>query len=78
MLLPSLLLALTFLLSSPTVLSWVIPLENHAGILYRFTPASSNETEELLALAEVRQLYHLANFRRIEHSVSCVDGICGK
>ncbi|KAI0254492.1 hypothetical protein BJV78DRAFT_1184679 [Lactifluus subvellereus] len=57
MLLPSLLLAYAFLLYSPTVLScqWAIPLENDAGILYRFTPASSDETEELLAWAELRE-----------------------
>jgi hypothetical protein len=48
MLLPSL------LFYTAVLFSWAIPLDDDSGILYRFSPASSNETEELLSWAEVR------------------------
>jgi hypothetical protein len=54
MLLPSRLLALTLLFHTAVLFSWAIPLDDDSGILYRFSPASSNETEELLSWAEVR------------------------
>ena len=54
MLLPSRLLAITLLLHTAVLFSWAIPLDDDSGILYRFSPASSNETEELLSWAEVR------------------------
>ena len=53
MLLPSRLLAFTLLFYSAVLFSWAIPLDDDSGILYRFYPASSNETEELLSWAEV-------------------------
>jgi hypothetical protein len=56
MLLLSLLLAFTLLHYSPALRSWAIPLESDGGVLYRFSPTSSNETEELLGWAEVREL----------------------
>ena len=54
MLLPSRLLAFTLLFYTAVLFSWAIPLDDDSGILYRFSPASSNETEELLSWAEVR------------------------
>ncbi|KAH9975486.1 hypothetical protein BGW80DRAFT_1251030 [Lactifluus volemus] len=54
MLLLSLSLAFTLLYYSSALRSWAIPLESDGGILYRFSPTSSNETEELLAWAELR------------------------
>ena len=55
MLLPSRLSAFALLFYT-AILSWAIPLDDDSGILYRFSPASSNETEELLSWAEVRLL----------------------
>ena len=54
MLLPSRLLAFTFLFYTALLFSWAIPLDDDSGILYRFSPASGEETEELLSWAEVR------------------------
>ena len=48
MLLPSL------LFYTAVLFSWAIPLDDDSGILYRFSPSSSNETKELLSWAEVR------------------------
>ena len=53
MLLPSRLLAFTLLFYTAVLFSRAIPLGEDSGILYRFSPASSNETEELLSWAEV-------------------------
>ena len=41
-------------LCSSFYLSLAIPLEGDDGVLYRFSPTSSNETDELVAWAEVR------------------------
>src|SRR5260370_13283847 len=49
-------LAFTLLLYASVLFSWAVPLDDHSGILYRFSPASSSETEELLSWAEVRPL----------------------
>ena len=54
MLLPSRLLAFTLPFYTAVLFSWSIPLDDDSGILYRFSPASSDETEELLSWAEVR------------------------
>ncbi|KAF8504547.1 hypothetical protein F5888DRAFT_1799245 [Russula emetica] len=55
MLLPSQLLAFTLLFYTAVLFSWAIPLDDDSGILYRFSPASSNETEELLSWAQLRE-----------------------
>jgi hypothetical protein len=47
-------LAFALFLFSAFYFSLAIPLEDGSGILYRFSPTSSNETDELLAWAEVR------------------------
>jgi hypothetical protein len=54
MLLPSRLSALILLFYTAILFSWAIPLDDDSGILYRFSPASTKETEELLSWAEVR------------------------
>ena len=54
MFLPSRLLACTLLFYTTVLFLWAIPLDDDSGILYRFSPASGNETEELLSWAEVR------------------------
>jgi hypothetical protein len=83
MLLPSRLLAFTLLFYTAVLFSWAIPLDDDSGILYRFSPASSNETEELLSWAEVR----LPPLRQVNRRhiwslffafYSCANGICGK
>lgn len=78
---PFLPLSLVFalFLYSAFYFSLAIPLEGDDGVLYRFSPTSSNETDELVAWAEVR-------YRRgarlwlafILHTHSCVIGIYGK
>ena len=50
----SLPLALAVFLYSTVYFSLALPLSGDNGILYRFSPTSSNETDELLAWAEVR------------------------
>lgn len=59
MLLSPLSLTFVFLVYSVILSSRAIPLQvdNDSGILYRFSPASGNETDELLSWAEVRQLF---------------------
>ena len=47
-------LAFALFLYSAFYFSLAIALEGGNGILYRFSPTSSNETDELLAWAEVR------------------------
>ena len=47
-------LAITFLSYTAILFSWAIPVDDDSGILYRFSPSSSNETVELLSWAEVR------------------------
>ena len=47
-------LVFALFLYSALYFSLAIPLEGGNGILYRFSPTSSNETDELLAWAEVR------------------------
>jgi hypothetical protein len=54
MILPSRLLAFTLPFYTAFLFSWAIPLDDDSGILYRFSPASSNETDELISWAEVR------------------------
>ena len=54
MLLPSRFLAFTLLFFTAVLSSWAIPLDDDSGILYRFFPASADDTEELLSWAEVR------------------------
>ena len=83
MLLPSRLLAITLLLHTAVLFSWAIPLDDDSGILYRFSPASSNETEELLSWAEVRlpslgqvNRQHIWNFFFFAF-YSCESGIYG-
>lgn len=49
-------LAFTLFFYTAILFSWAIPLDDDSGILYRFSPASSNEIEELLSWAEVRRL----------------------
>ncbi|KAI0291951.1 hypothetical protein BC826DRAFT_457103 [Russula brevipes] len=55
MLLSSSSLAFAFLSYSAILFSWAIPFGNDTGILYRFSLTSSNETEELLSWAELRE-----------------------
>jgi hypothetical protein len=47
-------LAFSLFLCSAFYFSLAVPLEDGNGILYRFSPTSINETDELLAWAEVR------------------------
>lgn len=47
-------LVFALFLYSAFYFSLAIPLEDENGILYRFSPTSSNDTDELLAWAEVR------------------------
>ena len=54
MLLPSWLFTFTPLFYIAVLFSSAIPLDDNSGILYRFSPASSKEMEELLSWAEVR------------------------
>ncbi|KAF8483597.1 hypothetical protein DFH94DRAFT_722874 [Russula ochroleuca] len=49
------LLAFIFLLYTAILFSWAIPVDDDSGIIYRFSPASSNEIEELLSWAELRE-----------------------
>jgi hypothetical protein len=49
----SLQLAFALFLYSAFYFSLAIPLDGDKGILYRFSPTSGNETDELLAWAEV-------------------------
>ena len=62
-------------LCSSFYLSLAIPLEGDNGILYRFSPTSGNETDELLAWAEVsyRRDAQCFPFRFSVHSVQ----LCG-
>jgi hypothetical protein len=80
MLLPSRLLAFVLLFYTAVLFSWAIPVDDDSGILYRFSPASSNETEELLSWAKVclpslRQVNIWSLFFTLH---SCANGICGK
>jgi hypothetical protein len=54
MLLSPLSLAFTFILYSAILFSWAVPLDDDSGILYRFSPVSENEIEELISWAKVR------------------------
>jgi len=57
MLLSPLSLAFAIILYPVILFSWATPLnhDHDNGFLYRFSPASSNETEGLLSWAEVRR-----------------------
>jgi len=48
-------LAFTFVLYSATLFSWAVPLDDDSGILYRFSPVSENEIEELISWAKLRE-----------------------
>jgi len=69
MLLSPLSLAFTFILYSAILFSWAVPLDDDSGILYRFSPVSENEIEELLSWAKVRLGYRRA--REKSTRVSC-------
>ncbi len=55
-------LAFILILYSAVCFSLAIPFGGDNGLLYRFSPASSNETDELLAWAEVRYRLSRATF----------------
>jgi hypothetical protein len=68
-------LAIVFL--SSILFSWAIPVDDNSGILYRFSPSSSNETEELLSWAEVRYARKIVSIYEA-FIYSCANGISGK
>jgi hypothetical protein len=49
-------IAFTFILYPVILLSWAVPFDDQSGVLYRFSPVSGNEIEELLEWAGVRLL----------------------
>jgi hypothetical protein len=55
-------LVLGLFLYSAFYFSLAIPSGGDNGVLYRFSPTSSNETDELLAWAEVRYRLSRATF----------------
>lgn len=73
MLLPSRLSAFTLIFYTAILFSWAIPLNDDSGILYRFSPASSRETEQLLSWAEVRLHYAIVDRRHVWSSFSAAQ-----
>jgi hypothetical protein len=79
-------LAFAFVLYSTILLSCAIPLDNDSGILYRFSPISENEIEEIISWAEVRLaivapkeiIEVFFSFRFSFYFYSCANGIYGK
>lgn len=71
--------AFAFILYSLVLLSSAVPFDDQTGVLYRFSPVSENEIEELLSWAGVRLLRGPRQiFVLIFIFYSCVNGTCGK
>jgi len=72
--------AFTFILYSVALLSSAVPFDDESGVLYRFSPVSENEIEELLSWAGVRRLLMIALCKSSSLFIfySCVNGTCGK
>ena len=72
-------IAFTFILYPVVLLSWAIPFDDESGILYRFSPVSENEIEQLISWAGVRLLIIVAPWKSSSLCFySCVNGTFGK